>query len=54
MEFASEMLIKAKKRNLIIEQISIDFFKDKRGKKSHLNPIRDGIRHLNCFLGGLK
>ena len=49
MEFASEMLIKIKKANLKIEEIPIDFFKDKRGKKSHLNTIRDGIRHMKVI-----
>lgn len=46
MEYASEMLIKAAKNNLKIKEITINFYKDKRGRKPHLNTIRDGIRHL--------
>ncbi len=49
MEFASEMIIKIKKANLKITEIPIDFFKDKRGKKSHLNTIKDGIRHMKVI-----
>ena len=50
MEFASEMVIKAKKNNLKIKEIPINFYKDKRGYKSHLNTIRDGIKHLRIIL----
>lgn len=46
MEYASEMLIKSAKNNLKIKEIPINFYKDKRGRKPHLNTIRDGIRHL--------
>jgi len=49
MEYATEMLIKAVKNNLKIEEIAIDFYKDKRNRKSHLNTIRDGIRHLKIL-----
>ena len=52
MEFASEMIIKAKKANLKIKEIPINFHKDKRKEKSksHLNTIRDGFRHLKVIL----
>ena len=50
MEYASEMIIKAVKNNLKIEEISINFYKDKRKRKPHLNTIRDGIRHLKIIL----
>ena len=49
MEFASEMLIKSKKSNLKIIEIPINFYKDKRSKQSHLNTIRDGIRHFKTI-----
>ncbi|MGN1270090.1 MAG: glycosyltransferase family 2 protein [Clostridia bacterium] len=49
MEFASEMLIKAIKQKLKIVEIPIFFYKDKRTKKPHLRPIKDGIRHLRVI-----
>lgn len=49
MEFATEMIIKAKKNNLEIKEIPIHFYKDKRNKKSHLRTIRDGFRHLRVI-----
>lgn len=49
MEFASEMIIKAKLNNLKIKEIPINFYKDKRGKKSNLNTIRDGLRHAKII-----
>lgn len=54
MEFASEMLIKAKKHNLRIEEIPINFYKDKRDRKSHLRTIRDGIRHFELLFREIK
>ena len=50
MEFASEMVIKAKQANLKIAEVPINFYKDKRNHKSHLNTIKDGIRHLKIIL----
>ena len=52
MEFASEMVIKAIKNNLKIKQIDINFYKDARNKKGHLNAIRDGLRHVKVILKG--
>lgn len=52
MEFASEMIIKAKKANLKIKEIPINFYKDKRNKKSNLNTVRDGISHLKTIIKG--
>lgn len=46
MEYASEMIIKAKINNLKILEVSTNLRKDLRGGKSHLNTIRDGFRHL--------
>lgn len=49
MEYATEMIIKAKKANLKIVEIGINFYKDGRNTKSHLKPVRDGIRHLKMI-----
>ena len=49
-EYATEMLIKASQADLIIGEIPIDFYKDKRNKKSHLRTVRDGIRHLKVII----
>ncbi len=48
MEFASEMIVKALKNNLIIKQISITY-KERIGK-SKLKTISDGWRHLRFML----
>ena len=50
MEYATEMIIKAKKANLKISEVGINFYKDGRKAKSHLNPLKDGIRHLKILL----
>lgn len=49
MEYATEMIIKAKKANLRMTEIPINFYKDARNSKSHLRTIRDGLRHLNTI-----
>ena len=49
MEFASEMIIKAKKSNLSIKEVDINFYKDKRNAPSNLKTIRDGKRHLKLI-----
>lgn len=50
MEFASEMIIKAKLNNFRIKEVPINFYKDKREKKSNLKVIRDGLRHMRVIL----
>ena len=50
MEFASEMVIKAKLNGLKIKQFNTDYKKDERGKKGHLRTFRDGFRHLGLIL----
>lgn len=50
MEFASEMVIKAKQANLKIVETPIKFYKDKRNHKSHLNTVKDGFRHIEIIL----
>ena len=49
MEFASEVIIRAKQENLKIKEIPINFYKDKRNSKSHLNTIRDGLKHMKII-----
>lgn len=50
MEFASEMIVKAAKNGLILEQQPCRLYRDKRGRPSHLRSIRDGFRHLFFLL----
>lgn len=46
MEFASEMIIKAKINNLNMLEVPTTLKKDLRNRKSHLKTFRDGFRHL--------
>ncbi|MGC9603103.1 MAG: glycosyltransferase family 2 protein [Minisyncoccia bacterium] len=48
MEFATEMLIKAKKRNLVIKEMPINYFRRKGASK--LRPYRDGFSHVKYIL----
>ena len=50
MEFASEMVIKAKLRNFKIEQVPATLSPDLRDRAPHLRPWRDGWRHLRYLL----
>ncbi len=50
MEYASEMIIKAKLNDLKIIEVSTILRKDLRNEKSHLRTIRDGFRHLLLIL----
>ena len=50
MEFASEMVIKAKFCDIEIEEIPINLYKDGRDRPPHLRPWRDGWRHLTFML----
>ncbi len=50
MEFASEMIIKAAKLNMRIEEIPTDLHPDKRGRPPHLRSFHDGWRHLRFML----
>jgi hypothetical protein len=54
MEFATEMLIKAKKASFKIKEVPINFYKDKRNSSSHLNTIKDGIRHMRIIFKNIK
>lgn len=46
MEFASEMLIRAKKAGFVIKEIPTTLAKDGRDTKPHLKSFRDGARHV--------
>jgi len=49
MEYASEMIIKAKLNKYKICNYNTDFYKDKRDGKPHLRRFRDGLRHLHLI-----
>lgn len=46
MEFASEMVLKAVLRGLRLDEVPITLSPDQRDRAPHLNPWRDGLRHL--------
>ena len=50
MDFASEIILKCQKANYKIVEIPTKLFKDGRGHKSHLNTIRDGMKHVKCLI----
>jgi hypothetical protein len=50
MEYASEMLIRAKAIGLRYREVPIPYRKDGRGHQPHLRPWRDGWRHLRFIL----
>ena len=50
MEFASEMVIKAKLMGLRITEVPTTLSKDGRNRPPHLLPYRDGWRHLRFML----
>ena len=50
MEFASEMIIKAKLNKLRMIEVPTKLYCDGRSRSSHLRTIRDGFRHLNLIL----
>lgn len=50
MEFASEMIIKAKLKGMRISEVPTDLFPDGRSRPPHLRSWRDGWRHLRFML----
>ena len=50
MEWASEMIIKAKLSSLKMTEVPITLYRDGRGRPPHLRPWRDGWRHLRFML----
>ena len=50
MEFASEMVIKARLKNLKMDEVPITLYPDGRSRPPHLRSWRDGWRHLRFML----
>ena len=50
MEFASEMVVKASLAGLKVTEVPTILYPDKRDRPPHLNPWRDGWRHLRFLL----
>ncbi len=50
MEFASEMLLKSVLQKVVIAEVPVTLSPDGRGRAPHLNPWRDGLRHLIYML----
>jgi glycosyltransferase involved in cell wall biosynthesis len=50
MEFATEMIAEAARHNLTIHQIPIDLKTCRYERRSKLNAVRDGIRHLTYII----
>jgi glycosyltransferase involved in cell wall biosynthesis len=50
MEFASEMVVKATLQQLKVIEVPVKLFPDGRTRRSHLQPWRDGWRHLRLLL----
>jgi glycosyltransferase involved in cell wall biosynthesis len=50
MEFASEMVLKAALLGVRIAEVPVTLSPDGRGRPPHLNPWRDGLRHLIYML----
>lgn len=50
MEFASEMVLKAALKKFEIAEIPVTLSPDGRGRPPHLNPWRDGLRHVFYML----
>ncbi|MCA3584616.1 MAG: glycosyltransferase [Methylocystis sp.] len=50
MEFASEMVVKAALRGLVIAEVPATLSRDLRDRPPHLRPWRDGWRHLRFLL----
>ena len=50
MEFASEMIIKAARLGMRIDEAPVSLARDKRDRRPHLRPWRDGWRHLKLLL----
>lgn len=50
MEYASEMVLKSALLKLKIDEVPVTLSPDERGRPPHLNPVRDGLRHLFYML----
>jgi glycosyltransferase involved in cell wall biosynthesis len=50
MELASEMVIRAAREGLRIDEVPVTLHPGGRGRPPHLRPLRDGMRHLALML----
>ena len=50
MEFATEMIAEAARKDLKIKQVPVKLRKSAEGRKPKLRTVRDGLRHLNYIL----
>jgi glycosyltransferase involved in cell wall biosynthesis len=50
MELASEMLVKAFRKGAKLAEVPVSFRPGLPGRKPHLRPFRDGLRHFHCIL----
>lgn len=50
MEFASEMVVKARLHRLVVTEVPVHLYPDKRDRPPHLRTWRDGWRHLRFLL----
>jgi len=50
MEFASEMIIKAARKKLVINETPVNYYPSSPDRISHLNSFKDGWRHLRFIL----
>ncbi|WP_212525338.1 glycosyltransferase family 2 protein [Actibacterium sp. MT2.3-13A] len=50
MEFASEMVLKSVLKGYRVAEVPVTLWPDGRGRPPHLNPWRDGLRHLIYML----
>ncbi len=46
MELATEMIARALQLGLRVGEVPVTLRRDGRGRRSHLRPVRDGLRHL--------
>lgn len=50
MEFASEMIVLALKAGAVYRELPVDYRKSHPGRRSHLRPLQDSLRHLRTIL----
>ena len=50
MEFASELFVEFAKHKFIVKEVKISLLKGPEGRKPHLNPWKDGWRHLTYLI----
>jgi glycosyltransferase involved in cell wall biosynthesis len=49
MELATEMIARALLLGLRVSEVPVTLRRDGRGRRSHLRPVRDGLRHLQLM-----